>query len=143
MFDPEESCLREQHLRFEQALSTSSITLNPALHSAVVIRGLGPCFAGARDGPFLIYARIGHGWRKIFEATGARLEPLNSTAKGWTDLALWFDSSGSQSVRYIYHFNGVEYVQACCDMVDYDDSITHKRTRQPIFRPCKGESPKP
>lgn len=137
-----QSCLEDRKLRLEQTIGTEWMSLNTADGRTLIVRGLGivqgvgTCLGGVNNGPFLGYSEIGSGWRKIFDGTGARLNRLPNTSRGWHDLELWQHDSAFRSIRYVYRFSGTKYEAIRCNVVQFTDFDTDKQLAKPIYTSC-------
>jgi len=124
-----QACINEHQLTLEQMISTTRLSLDTHDGQSLFVWGLGPCFGGANNGPFLVYSRFGNKWRKIFDEIGNRLRPLRATSKGWHDLELQAHNSAFRSVRYVYRFDGRQYTAVRCNVVDH-------QLPKPVYGPC-------
>jgi hypothetical protein len=109
--------LKQQRRSVEQIVQVSRQLLGPDQHEAWLVQGYGPCVAGAANGPFLLYDRIGGRWRKLLSTGGKRLRELKAADLGWPDLELFVHDSASSTVRYVYQFSGVRYTPISCVVV--------------------------
>jgi hypothetical protein len=132
-----DECLTQAHLTFGQRIRVSRLSLDSGGHPAILIQGLGTCVgAGANNGPFLLYAKFGQRWDKIFDETGQRVRQMKTTARGWKDLEVWAHNSAYESTRMVYRFDGTRYSPLSCRVVRYTIDEWDKPNRKPIYEPC-------
>jgi hypothetical protein len=134
--DDAKDCLEAAHTTFEQMLETHPLQLHGNGRPALLVKGFGPCLGGANNGPFLIYASFGTGWRKVFKRTGVEAKPRSTSTLGWRDLEFWQHESAFRSIRVIYKFNGERYRPDQCDVVQYADYEGHKFPK-PVYEKCE------
>ena len=109
-----DDCLKQQNRSLEQSVQVSRQMLGPDQHEAWLVLGYGFCIAGATNGPFLLYDKLGERWRTLLSTSGERLHQLKATMRGWPDLELSVHNSASSTTRYVYQFSGVRYVPISC-----------------------------
>jgi hypothetical protein len=131
-----QQCLDDKHLTLDQAISTEWLNLNSTAGPVLLVRGLAPCLAGADNGPVVLYGQFSEGWRRMLASTGHQVLPLRSGTKGWEDLELWEQQSPSESMRWIYHFDGFAYKAGSCHQVQVADSATGQPLAKPISKAC-------
>jgi hypothetical protein len=130
-----QSCVRSSGKEFEQMIRTTRKAMAPR-YLAFVVEGLGPCFSGANNGPYLMYVRFGNKWRKVFDDIGNGVDFLETRTNGFPDVARRQHGSAFMSVRFVYRFNGNQYDVAGCDVVWFSDPLTGKDFPKPQYEPC-------
>ncbi len=89
-FGPDlQDCLESNKEQFEQMIRVTRLRLSTGTRPALLIEGLGPCLAGANNGPLIIYAFTNAKWRKVFDGIGQRVDAPATRTRGWRDLELW------------------------------------------------------
>jgi hypothetical protein len=129
-------CLLESGESSEQMIRTTWLKLSTDHNPQLLVEGLGPCLAGANNGPALIYARFGSNWRKVFSHSGNRVGTLSHKTHDFFDLVRWQHASAFNSVRYVYQFDGLQYKVAQCNDVYFVDMATEKKYPKPKYLPC-------
>jgi hypothetical protein len=130
-----QDCITGSGEVFEQMIRTERLNL-AARTQALLVEGLGPCFAGANNGQLLIYIRFGDQWRNVFDESGSQIETLSSRTLRFQDIARWQHDSAFASVRYTYHFDGNSYRVVGCDSVQFSDWETGNKYPAPRFDSC-------
>jgi hypothetical protein len=131
-----QECLDEKNVSLEQAISTEWLNLNSTAGPVLLVRGLAPCLASGDNGPIVLYGQFSEGWRRMLASTGHQVLPLHSGTKGWEDLELWEQQSPSESIRWVYHFDGFAYKAGSCHQVQVADPATGQLLAKPISKAC-------
>lgn len=128
------ACFQEDKPQVEEQISAEEINLTTTTTPALLVSGRGDCLADSNgNAPYLLYARFGNNWRKIFRADGQTMNPLAAMHNGWHDLEIKYQNSPSEFANYIFRFDKTEYRAAACEVV-----TSASNSAEPQRKPCSG-----
>ena len=129
-----DQCLSERQQPYQSALRVSRVQLSSTSGPTILIEGLGPCLAGANNGPHWVYLKTPDGWHQILSSSGFRFVPLSLCHNAFADVAVWGHSSAYESIRTVYAFTAGRYRPSSCQVVTHGG--TEGWFKQPVYRPC-------
>lgn len=127
-------CLTATGRRIDDAIRVTSTKLSGKNERSWIVEGLGPCLAGANNGPIWVFAPLAGTWRNVLYDIGQTLRKLTNRTNGWYDLELLKHDSAFASIYLVYQFDGSGYQPVRCFVLRFpfegDDKVSSKPVRE-------------
>ncbi|MGA3026808.1 MAG: carboxypeptidase-like regulatory domain-containing protein [Bryobacteraceae bacterium] len=131
-------CLPDVNSRLSDVVRITPLYLSPG-ERTVLVQGRIPCLAGNDNGSIFVYLYSGDAWQKILDVNGNRLERAATRTDGWRDLVLWQHDNAFRGARHLYRFDGSQYNDVSCNIVQFSDQYTGRRLPKPVYSSCTDE----